>query len=74
MSADDFNPAEAHLLTHAAAMGGWLSTSYSLRGYDWAIRRLLSAGYFRLDQLGGKPVHRLTSRGSAAAARLGAAR
>jgi hypothetical protein len=66
-----FTDAEAHLLTHAAAMGGWLAVSYSRNGYDKAMAALLRDGFFQWAERDGWRRHELTATGLHAAADLG---
>ncbi len=58
-----FSDVEKHLLTHAAAMGGWLSVSYSSGDYDEPMCALLRDGLFRREPRDGRGVHQLTAAG-----------
>jgi hypothetical protein len=68
-----FTEVEQHLLTHAAAMGGWLAVSYSRGDYEKPMAGLLREGLFRRAERAGFHVHELTAAGEWAAAKLGVA-
>jgi hypothetical protein len=62
-----------HLLTHAAAMGGWLSASY-VHSYDGIAADLIGEGLAEWATKDGRMVFQLTDAGQARAGELGGAR
>lgn len=73
MTARRFSIAETHLLTHAAAHGGWLAVSYSRNGLEKAMGALIWDGFFRVAERDGWRRHELTAAGAEAAEQLGSA-
>ncbi len=69
-----FTDQEAHLLVHAADMGGWLAVSYSRGDYEQPMNALLRDGLFRRSGSGGWHRHELTAAGVRMAAVLAAPR
>jgi hypothetical protein len=64
-----------HLLTHAAAMGGWLTASYIRNDYEPAAESLVAAGLMEWSVKDGhRQVIQLTTAGQAAVAELRGAR
>lgn len=69
MSAAEFSGQERHLLTHALAMGGWLSPDY-VQAYDGPAGRLVHAGFAVYVAKDNRKVFALTAVGQGRATEL----
>jgi hypothetical protein len=74
VNARDLSMQQRHLLTHAAAMGEWLSGDY-VNSYQRAMDSLLyEHGLFETTMKDRRLCYQLTDAGKALAAELGGAR